>query len=875
MNARKLMAVTAICVATASSTSWAADMTISTDYVLNDDLTVDGTLTVASGATVDLNGHKLSVKGLAGAGSITDSNQSYELLDYIESTGAQHIDTDIVSGANTAVDVVATATAVNNNQTLFGAGWGTYYLCFAQGTTWYCLFNKTVVDSSLKGNRRRVVVGNGTATIYDGKTGAVIGTTQPSFSNTSGKVLSICGLSDNSYHGYWRIHSFKIWHENVMRYDFVPVRKSATGEVGLLNRVDGTLHKSPTGTDFIAGPVIANLCIEASSEAALANFSGTLDSSVGVSLQGDCVLSSDADWRRFPTLYIDGTVDLAGHDLSLPDLRGTGGITDSTDEYDRLEYVEATGSQRVKTGIVPSTDTAVEVDFAMTADNSGKVFFGCDKWSSQRYMLTVVGGLLRFFGDDKSRPSVTVGTRYRVSLTPDGAGGNNGIMRIAAVVNGVAQAETSYNSNNLTNGGNTELSLFDTAQGDRGSICRLYSFKITKAGDLKRDLVPVRHGKTGKVGLLDKVSGSLFTSATGTELVAGPAVTTAGSSGHLRIDVSEGRTVVADTLALSGSLVLVKEGAGTLTMNRAGQTYTGGTHIEAGVLDTLSGHAATQHFLGASGSDIVVGAGAGGAAAVFDFKGNVDYRIYNMRLNGGTLRNGGSDQAYNSGSLGHLTLSADSALEAAFNTTVFHATTDLWNLDTHTLTVEIEAGKTLYLTDPVTITNGVLWTKGDGCWRIVSKPVNMRGATLRAESALWISGQLDVDDYYAACTNNVNNGVTAMNVYGRFTPATDYFYGCTLQDGATIDLNGRSGAWSTTSAFTSGANSVAFASGATITVDVSTRPTFKGKIVDWGAGNTPSDVTFKLDAASKAMGRMLQVKDDGLYAAGGVIIIIR
>ncbi|MBQ4200289.1 MAG: hypothetical protein II649_10465, partial [Kiritimatiellae bacterium] len=86
MNARKLMAVTAICVA-AAMPSWAADMTISTDYVLNDDLTVDGTLTVASGATVDLNGHKLSVKGLAGAGSITDSNQSYELLDYIESTG--------------------------------------------------------------------------------------------------------------------------------------------------------------------------------------------------------------------------------------------------------------------------------------------------------------------------------------------------------------------------------------------------------------------------------------------------------------------------------------------------------------------------------------------------------------------------------------------------------------------------------------------------------------------------------------------------------------------------------------------------------------------------------------------------------------------
>ena len=365
--------------------------------------------------------------------------------------------------------------------------------------------------------------------------------------------------------------------------------------------------------------------------------------------------------------------------------------------------------------------------------------------------------------------------------------------------------------------------------------------------------------------------------------MAGPAADDA-DVGRLHVDVAEGRTVVADSLALSGTLALVKEGAGTLTMNRAGQTYTGGTRIEAGVLDTMSRDASSyapydagKHFLGASGSDIVVGTGAGGPAAVFDFKGNVNYRIYNRRLNGGTLRNGGYGQSMSGtksdGSLGHLTLTADSTIETAFNTVVYNATTDMWNLDTHTLSVDT-MGKTLYFADSVNITNGVFWTKGNGCWQ-TTNTVKMCGATLRAESALNIGGQLDVDDYYAACTNNVNNGTAAMNVYGRFTPATDYFYGCTLQDGATLDLNGRNGAWSTTSAFTSGANHVTFASGATITVDVSTRPTFKGKIVDWGAGNTPSDVAFRLDAASKAMGRALRVKDDGLYAVGGMMIIIR
>ena len=67
MNMRKMMAAAAICAA-AALPSWAADRTISANYALSADETVDGVLTVASGVTVDLNGHNLTVKGLAGDG---------------------------------------------------------------------------------------------------------------------------------------------------------------------------------------------------------------------------------------------------------------------------------------------------------------------------------------------------------------------------------------------------------------------------------------------------------------------------------------------------------------------------------------------------------------------------------------------------------------------------------------------------------------------------------------------------------------------------------------------------------------------------------------------------------------------------------------
>ena len=97
----------------------------------------------------------------------------------------------------------------------------------------------------------------------------------------------------------------------------------------------------------------------------------------------------------------------------------------------------------------------------------------------------------------------------------------------------------------------------------------------------------------------------------------------------------------------------------------------------------------------------------------------------------------------------------------------------------------------------------------------------------------------------------------------------------TIADGVTLDLNGRTGAWSTTSAFTNGLNRVTFAEGATVTVDAHARPTWSGKVVDWGAGNAPTNVLFSVEAESRRMGRAILVCDDGIYAGGGTCIIFR
>ena len=876
----------AVLLATCAATG---NMTLSENVTLDADTDWrnQGTVTIGNGVTLDLNGHVLRVAAIAGTGRIIDS-KDYDILDYVEATGAQRIVTDLVpDGTNTYVDVVFTPTSASP-MTLFGTGtWSSYrYLAMGQNNNWYFFDSATVITTFTANQRYRFILSpgnnakNARALLHDADTDQTLGGKGPTtdcFENRDNAALSICGPSnDNTKFGRYKIYSFKVWHKNAMRFDFVPARNPSSGQVGLLNRLTGTLHPSGTATAFVAGPVtntlgIGALRVAAASETALAGFTGTVDADVRICLDGSCTLAADADWRAFGNLAIDGTVELAGHDLLLSNLAGVGTITDSSEAYDLLDYVESTGAQKVKTGIVPSTDTGINLDVTLYGDTSDRTIFGCTTWGSSRSLMIMAQGTIRYFGNNNSLCSWSAGTRYLISVTP-GATAPNGTAKVVNAADGSTLGQATVN---LTNNDTSKLVIFDYGTDNsnhRPGIFRLHSFQMTKNGVAVRDLVPAK-SKSGKIGLLDRVSGTLLTNCTATALVAGP-VTVTGHPGRVRVDVADGRKAVNDSVKLAGTLQLVKEGGGTLVASRAGQSYNGGTHVASGVLETLNGGSnsiylfiASKCYLGASKSEITIDAGA-----VFDFKGNCDYRNYKTILNGGTIRNSGYHQQQGSGSLGTLVLTANSSLDTAFDTTFYDTNPIFIDLRGHALTVTTD-GNALYFHNAGSVTNGTLVLEGSGWWRI-NKAVSARGVSLQAASALWLGGLLEVDDYYAACTVNLNNGTGGMNVYGRFTPSTDYFYGCTLQDGSTLDLGARTDAWSTTSAFTNGLNRVTFAAGATVTVDVHARPTWSGKIVDWGTGNMPSGVLFKLDDASKAMGRVLCVGENGLYAANGAMVIV-
>ena len=358
-------------------------------------------------------------------------------------------------------------------------------------------------------------------------------------------------------------------------------------------------------------------------------------------------------------------------------------------------------------------------------------------------------------------------------------------------------------------------------------------------------------------------------------------ITDTAAGGELHIDVASGKTfenqvsttLSTTSLALSGSLKLVKEGAGTFVSSRA-QTYTGGTSVTAGTVQPHN--APAQDNTTYSGDNIkAFGTNTISVAsnAVFDVRGN--YAFYGLaRLEGGTLANSGPyDMTKGTwGGSGISALTEDSTLNIPYSL-VFQSKTGC-NLGGHTLTVPLGNGKYWYVHD-TSFTNGVVDIVSGG-WFYVVTATDASTVDFRVNCALNLAAQLDVRDYEASYAANYNNGSAAINVHGTFKPSIhDYFHGCKILDGSTIDLSSRTNALPLVSTFTDGAKTLSFETNKTVYVKFGSRKVSRGEpIISWAA--KPADIdTVKFKPVPGERACSFSKKDDGLYITRGIMILVR
>ena len=712
MATRTIRAAVAVALTIAASAMTAFAATNITENVTlteDADWTEFGTVTLAAGATVNLNGHSLTVKNIDGAGAIADI-PGYQRLEYIEATGNQYIDIEDQHNASTIVDIRIQFTSVSiNYQSFYGArstsattsqfgGWlNNNKFRYGYGNSSAVNYNTPAVTTAMICDVHLNKSGACTVTV-DG-TSYGIGSGNGNNANV-GWTDFLFTINQNAGAGkkapeWWthaKMFSCVIQQDGAVAHNFIPARRMSDGMVGMYDSVTGKFHVSPNGNEFVAGPAKSKLRLGCGDNGYAYDFStSTLDVDAGipVSFMESGSLAADCDMRKFQDLEIEtgATIDLAGHKLYVSSVSGSGTITDSVGTtlfgytnvlsgYERIEYLQSSGSQVIDTGYLHNKDTKVliRVEFTKVTgySNGYCVFYGAR--SSDR--KTQLGGWLhngKFMeacDDSASDTSLaaTVGTIYDAELAKTGS---YGVLNLATGVYTTLGSGNGYATSPIQNGTPQTDYIFAIHQ-DGGTAwwCNMkcYGCKVWEGTTLVRDFVPVRRKSDGVLGLLDLAHGTFYANAGTGSFSAGETIVDV-VGGELHVVVADGETGFCN-VALTGGLKVVKEGEGTLLMDKASQTYFGGTEIAAGVLKSGAGLAQP---CGVAGGWIVAD-----ASGTVDFNGNANMQSYNYDFaDGAKALNGGA--AISSG---------------AFTFTSFYTP-----VSTGTFTASLAGGATLDLTE--------------------------------------------------------------------------------------------------------------------------------------------------------------------------------
>ena len=330
--------------------------------------------------------------------------------------------------------------------------------------------------------------------------------------------------------------------------------------------------------------------------------------------------------------------------------------------------------------------------------------------------------------------------------------------------------------------------------------------------------------------------------------------------GTLEIAVAEGESCVNTVMALTGNLKFLKTGAGTFTASRAGQTYSGGTAVEGGVL--ASGLIGTSNPFGTGAITVAVG-------GTFDFDGKKDFHRYRMILDGGTIRNAGADVGSNIAQIGSMEVTAEGSRIEVKSSLGFintgYTQTQL-DLHGHTLTVDVASGKSFWLYNTV-VNDGILDVAGAGTLDIDKTAIVATNVSFQIGCAMNVKVPVSVRDYIVLSPSGNNAGTAALKVYGSFKPsAHNYFYGPTMQDGSTIDLSARTSSLPSVSDSWDGDRTLKFASGATVTIDVGDRASTLARgtrLMSWSA--IPAGVTFTFGSEATQAGIEPVLTATGLF----------
>ena len=604
---------------------------------------------------------------------------------------------------------------------------------------------------------------------------------------------------------------------------------------------------------------------------------------------GPVTLTGDCDWRGLGDLTVQEgmTVDLRGHKLYVGHVVGGGKITDTSAEYQPLDYIESTGAEYINTGYRHTAATRIEC-----VVNAGSVQPGVWAGIFGARDTTFQTSAFVFFAKSGKTGNASVYNRTGEETFTDTIPYDT---KIALTCSGCQASwyrlDDPSKTGGITTGGTpdagaNDLFIFNLNTGTGagsvktdGSWCRmkLYSFKIYEGETLIRDFVPRRRVSDGAAGLWDLQSQTFYpNNGTGRFYgVANVAESTPAAWGELHIDVPEGGTYAWSSVIVNGALKVVKDGAGTLTMQRSDHGYCGGTEVAAGKMCGTS----WGGCCGAYGTSVTIDEGA-----TFDING-VAIGVYEFVLNGGTLANTVKDVGSGLAQISRIRLTADSSIYAPYRMGLIGPSYSVTTLDLggHTLTVDAPLDFFLCNTD---LTPGT-FKMVDGF--MYNNRTSVRGALADFDIDCVLTLEVDVDahDFIYRWVREPRSGTKnaygthKVRVFGTFTPLSPKFHNVEMQNGSILNLAEQTDVWSATSAnVDNGTHKTSFATNALVTVDMGARKISSEwtYVVEWGTAGVPENLdtlTFKV-SGRYAQGALAKADERGVKISRiGFILYVR
>lgn len=181
--------------------------------------------------------------------------------------------------------------------------------------------------------------------------------------------------------------------------------------------------------------------------------------------------------------------------------------------YQVLEYIEATGTQYIDTGVSMNGNYTLYADGFMTPNELGVLINGYnDSKNRQGVLFYTVSNKYGYywFGqsytENKNLTSLGIDLKQRFQFTQD----KNGI----TLVQGSLTISDSYNGNPTTNTQN--IYIFETAAKSDDRFGTLYHAKILNGSYVIKNFVPCYRKSDGEIGLFDTVDKIFYTNS-GTE----------------------------------------------------------------------------------------------------------------------------------------------------------------------------------------------------------------------------------------------------------------------------------------------------------------------------------------------------------------------